>query len=94
MNDINFAINFCQENNDLELWDGLIEHSLNKPEFIIHLLKAIGAYVDPKRLVQKIASGLIIPNLKDALIKMMCDYNLQVSHYIYYVKILCLFWYL
>lgn len=78
LKDISLAINFCQENNDLELWDGLIEHSLNKPNFIIHLLKAIGAYVDPQRLVQRIAPDLVIPNLKDALVKMMCDYNLQV----------------
>ncbi|XP_034950259.1 vacuolar protein sorting-associated protein 41 homolog [Chelonus insularis] len=79
LNDIQGAIAFCQEHNDEELWNDLINYSLQKSENITFLLQKIGTYVDPRLLVQKIEPSMEIPGLKKALVKMMCDYNLQVS---------------
>nr|XP_012139386.1 PREDICTED: vacuolar protein sorting-associated protein 41 homolog isoform X3 [Megachile rotundata] len=79
LNDIESAIAFCQEHDDEELWTDLINYSLDKPKAITFLLQKIGTYVDPRLMVQKINPTLEIPGLKKALVKMMCDYNLQVS---------------
>lgn len=47
-------------------------------EFITFLLQSIGTYVNPTPLVQKIKNGMEIPGLKNALVKMLYHYNLQV----------------
>lgn len=77
--DIEKAIEFCKEHDDQDLWEDLINYSLTKPEFITILLKKIGTYVDPRILVQRIDSHVDIPGLKPSLVKMLQDYNLQVS---------------
>jgi len=79
MGDIHMAIEFAKEENDEDLWDELITQSLNKPEFIKELLFNIGTYIDPKRLIKRIPPGLEIPKLRDALVKILHDFNLQVS---------------
>ncbi|XP_070520756.1 vacuolar protein sorting-associated protein 41 homolog isoform X2 [Cardiocondyla obscurior] len=79
LNDMESAIAFCQEHDDEELWNDLINYSLDKPAAITFLLQKIGTYVDPRLMVQMIEPTLQIPGLKKALVKMMCDYNLQVS---------------
>ncbi|XP_015111621.1 vacuolar protein sorting-associated protein 41 homolog [Diachasma alloeum] len=79
LGDMEAAIEFCQEHDDEELWNDLINYSLNKSENITFLLQKIGTYVDPRLMVQRIEPSMQIPGLKKALIKMMCDYNLQVS---------------
>lgn len=79
LQDINQAINFCQEHNDRELWTDLIKHTIDKPECVTLLLKRIGNYVDPRMLIQNIQSGCEIKDLKESLAKMMCDYHLQMS---------------
>lgn len=79
LNDINQAINFCQEHNDKELWTDLIKRTIDRPEYVTLLLKRIGNYVDPRMLIQDIQSGCEIKDLKDSLAKMMCDYHLQLS---------------
>uniref|UniRef100_A0A1B6C2S4 RING-type domain-containing protein n=1 Tax=Clastoptera arizonana TaxID=38151 RepID=A0A1B6C2S4_9HEMI len=73
------AINFCKEHDDAELWEDLINYSLKKPDYINFLLQRIGTYIDPRILVEKIECNLEIPGLKKSLVKMMQDYNLQVS---------------
>lgn len=79
LNDMESAIAFCQEHDDDELWNDLINYSLNKSENITFLLERIGTFVDPRLMVQRIEPQLEITGLKKALVKMMCDYNLQVS---------------
>ncbi|KAK0175633.1 hypothetical protein PV327_009369 [Microctonus hyperodae] len=79
LNDMESAIEFCQEHDDEELWNDLINYSLNKSENITFLLQKIATYVDPRLMVQRIQPSMEIPGLKKALVKMMCDYNLQVS---------------
>lgn len=77
--DIEKAINFCKEHDDQDLWEDLINYSLKEPEFITILLQRIAAFVDPRMLVQRIESGIEVPGLKASLVKMLQDYNLQVS---------------
>lgn len=77
--DMDQAISFCKEHNDLDLWKDLVEHSLSKPEFVTYLLQKIGTYIDPRVLVQRIDNHMEIPGLKNALVKMLRDYSLQVS---------------
>lgn len=48
-------------------------------EFVTFLLQSIGTYVDPTPLIEKIKDGMEIPGLKNALVKMLYHYNLQVS---------------
>lgn len=43
------------------------------------LLENVGAEIDPIRLIRRIKNGLEIPGLKSALIKILHDFNLQMS---------------
>uniref|UniRef100_T1JD77 Vps41 beta-propeller domain-containing protein n=1 Tax=Strigamia maritima TaxID=126957 RepID=T1JD77_STRMM len=79
LNDINGAIEFCKEYDDRELWDDLISYSLDKPEFIKVLLNNIGTHVDPIVFIRRIDDKLEIPGLRDALVNILHDYNLQMS---------------
>lgn len=78
LKDISRAIDFCKEQNDTDLWMMLINYSLDKPDFITVLLHNIGTHVDPTILVRKIKNGLHIPGLRDSLVRILQDYNLQV----------------
>ncbi|KAK2570430.1 Vacuolar protein sorting-associated protein 41-like protein [Acropora cervicornis] len=78
-NDVEKAIDFAKEQDDEDLWDDLINYSLDKPEFITGLLQNIGAHVDPIKLIQRIPEGMKIPGLRDSLVKILQDFNLQIS---------------
>lgn len=47
--------------------------------FIRGLLENVGAEIDPIRLIRRIKNGLEIPGLKEALIKILHDFQLQIS---------------
>jgi hypothetical protein len=47
--------------------------------FIRGLLENVGPQIDPIRLIRRIRNGLEIPGLKEALIKILWDFNLQVT---------------
>jgi ribosomal protein S27E len=47
--------------------------------FIRGLLENVGAEIDPVRLIRRIKNGLEIPGLKEALIKILQDFHLQIS---------------
>ena len=47
--------------------------------FIRGLLENVGAEIDPIRLIRRIKNGLEIPGLKEALIKILQDFQLQIS---------------
>jgi hypothetical protein len=49
------------------------------PAFIRGLLENVGAEIDPIRLIRRIKNGLEIPGLKEALIKILQDFHLQIS---------------
>ena len=77
--DVEQAVQFCKEQDDPELWEDLIRCSLDKPPFIIVLLNNVGTHIDPRQLVERIEPGLEIPGLRQSLIQILRDYNLQVS---------------
>jgi len=79
MGDVNRAIDFAKEQNDDDLWEDLLRYSETRPTFIRGLLENVGAGIDPIRLIRRIKNGLEIPGLKPALIKILQDFNLQVS---------------
>lgn len=79
LEDIDKAIQFCMEHDDKDLWDDLIDYSVDKPAFIKVLLENIGTHVDPIILIQRIPDGMVIPDLQVALVKILQDYNLQVN---------------
>jgi hypothetical protein len=51
-----------------------------RAELIIGLLNEIGTHVDPLVLIRRIPPGLDIRGLRNALVKIMQDYNLQVQY--------------
>ncbi len=47
--------------------------------FIRGLLENVGPEINPIRLIRRIKNGLEIPGLKEALIKILQAFNLQIS---------------
>ncbi|KAI6097461.1 hypothetical protein F5141DRAFT_459754 [Pisolithus sp. B1] len=77
--DVQQAIEFAKEQNDDDLWEDLLKYSETRPTFIRGLLENVGAEIDPIRLIRRIKNGLEIPGLKEALIKILHDFQLQIS---------------
>lgn len=46
--------------------------------FITVLLKNVGSHIDPLLVIQRIKEGMEIPDLRNSLVKILHDYNLQV----------------
>ena len=72
-----------QSVNDEELWDDLITKSMQKPAFVSALLEHIGGHVDPIKLIKRIPEGLEIEGLRDRLVKIISDFNLQVRPFLW-----------
>ncbi|KAJ3297142.1 Vacuolar protein sorting-associated protein 41 [Borealophlyctis nickersoniae] len=79
LGDVKRAIEFAKDQNDEELWEDLLRYSMDKPPFIVGLLENLGSHINPIRLVQRIPDGLEIPGLRNALVKIMSDYGIQMS---------------
>ena len=79
LGDVERAIDFAKEQNDDDLWEDLLRYSETRPAFIRGLLENVGAEIDPIRLIRRIKNGLEIPGLKEALIKILQTFNLQIS---------------
>jgi hypothetical protein len=79
LGDVKFAIEFAKEQNDSELWDDLLEFSMDKPRFIRGLLEEVGTAIDPIKLVRRIPEGLEIEGLRDGIGRMLREYEIQGS---------------
>jgi hypothetical protein len=79
LSDVSQAITFCKEQEDPELWNDLLDYSMNKPSFIRGLLEEVGTAIDPIRLVRRIPEGLEIEGLRDGLSRMIREYEVQYS---------------
>lgn len=80
--DVTQAIEFVtkkSEKGESELWDELITKSINKPAFVSELLERVGAHINPLKVIEQIPMGLAIPRLQKSLVKIINDYNLQMS---------------
>lgn len=73
------AIEFVQEQNDDALWDALIAMSIHNSRFLSDLLVDIGAHIDPLKLIERIPLQVEVDGLRDRLVKIISDYNLQMS---------------
>ena len=67
----------------MDLWHDLIDFSIDKPYFVHVLLHNIGTHVDPRILIERIEAGREIPGLRDSLVQIMHDYQLQVCSTIF-----------
>ncbi|CAO1634395.1 unnamed protein product [Parajaminaea phylloscopi] len=81
LGDVERAIDFAKEQNDDDLWEDVFRYSESRPAFIRGLLENVGGVerIDPVQLIRRIQNGLEIPGLRDAVRKILGDYNLQVS---------------
>ncbi|KAJ7087362.1 hypothetical protein B0H15DRAFT_843711 [Mycena belliarum] len=79
LGDVHRAIDFAKDQNDDDLWEDLLKYSETRPTFIRGLLENVGAEISPLRLIRRIKNGLEIPGLKEALIKILQDFHLQIS---------------
>jgi hypothetical protein len=73
------AIDFAKEQHDDDLWEDLLRYSETRPAFIKGLLENVSTEMNPIRLIRRIQNGLEIPGLKEALIKILQDFNLQIG---------------
>jgi vacuolar protein sorting-associated protein 41 len=77
--DVKQAIEFVQKQDDPELWDDLIKRSITNPVFVSGLLENVGTHINPLTLIDKIPRGMEIIGLRDRLVKIIYDYNLQTT---------------
>lgn len=77
LGDVSQAISFTKEHPDL--WDDLLDYSMDKPRFIRALLEEVGTAIDPITLVRRIPDGLEIEGLRDGIGKMIREYEIQYS---------------
>jgi vacuolar protein sorting-associated protein 41 len=79
LGEVEMAIDFAKEQNDDSLWEEFLKYAMDKPPFIVGLLKNLSAHIDPLRVIERIPNGLDIPGLKSALVQIMSDCTVQLS---------------
>lgn len=79
LQDVHKAIEFAKEQDDADLWEDLLNYSMDKPSFIRGLLEQAGTAIDPIRLVQRIPEGLEVQGLREGLTHMMREHEIQYS---------------
>eukprot|EP00127_Corallochytrium_limacisporum_P002035 Clim_evm23s99 gene=Clim_evmTU23s99 len=72
-NDVTQAIEFAKEQDDAELWQDLINFSIDKPDYVRALLLQAGSHIDPLNVVPRIPETMEIPGLREAVIKVLAD---------------------
>lgn len=77
LGDVKKAIDFVKGNPDL--WEDLLEYGMDKPAFIRGLLEEVGTAVDPAELVRRIPVGLEIEGLKEGIMRLVKEYEIQYS---------------
>ncbi len=79
LGDVQRAIEFAKQQSDDDLWEDLLTYSETRPSFIRGLLENVGVEISPIRLIRRIKNRLEIPGLKEALIKILQDFHLQIE---------------
>ena len=79
LGDVSQAIAFAKEQDDPDLWEDLLNYSMDKPPFIRGLLEEVGTAIDPITLVRRIPEGLEIEGLRDGLQHIMKEHEIQHS---------------
>lgn len=79
LGDVSRAIAFAKEQDDPDLWEDLLEYSMDKPKFIRALLEEVGTAINPITLVRRIPEGLQIPGLREGIRHIMKEHEIQYS---------------
>lgn len=79
--DPQMAIQFAESVNDKELWDYLLDDSMDRPNFVRALLEAAVGSIDPIPVVTRIPEGMEIEGLKDALVDITRNMSLDDGIY-------------
>ncbi|KAH7155154.1 hypothetical protein B0J13DRAFT_544913 [Dactylonectria estremocensis] len=79
LNNVSKAIEFAKEQDDPDLWEDLLNYSMDKPSFIRGLLEQVGTAINPITLVRRIPEGLEIEGLREGLTHMMKEHEIQYS---------------
>ena len=79
LGDVSMAISFAKDQDDPDLWNDLLDYSMDKPRFIRGLLEEVGTAIDPITLVRRIPEGLEIEGLRDGIGRMVREYEIQGS---------------
>lgn len=79
LSDVSQAIAFAKEQDDPDLWEDLLNYSMDKPRFIRGLLEEVGTAINPITLVRRIPEALEIPGLREGLKHIMKEHEIQYS---------------
>jgi hypothetical protein len=79
LRDVSQAIAFAKQQEDPDLWEDLLNYSMDKPRFIRGLLEEVGTAINPITLVRRIPEGLEIPGLREGLKHIMKEHEIQFS---------------
>ena len=79
LRDVSQAIAFAKEQNDPDLWDDLLNYSMDKPRFIRGLLEEVGTAINPIKLIRRIPEGLEIEGLRDGIRGIIREHEIQWS---------------
>lgn len=79
LKNVHKAIEFAKEQDDPDLWEDLLNYSMDKPSFIRGLLEHVGTAINPITLVRRIPEGLEIEGLREGLTHMMKEHEIQYS---------------
>jgi hypothetical protein len=79
LDNIDNAIQFAKDQGDEELWDDLIEYGFKRPEFIAPLFLSTSSHLSPTYLLRKIPQNMPIPQIRDALQKVIQDQKFQIT---------------
>lgn len=79
LKDVSQAISFAKSQDEPDLWEDLLDYSMDKPRFIHGLLVEAGTSIDPIKLVRRIPSGLEIEGLREGLSRLIREHDLQAS---------------
>ncbi|GAM24798.1 hypothetical protein SAMD00019534_079730, partial [Acytostelium subglobosum LB1] len=79
LRNIKDAIEFVEQQKDNDLWSYFINKAITNPLYVSELLENIGSHVDPIKLIRMIPDKMEIQNLRNRLVKILSDYNLQMS---------------
>ncbi|KAF6828701.1 vacuolar assembly [Colletotrichum plurivorum] len=79
LKDVKKAIDFAKQQDDPDLWEDLLDYSMDKPSFIRGLLEEVGTAINPIKLVRRIPEGLEIEGLREGLKHIMKEHEIQHS---------------
>nr|XP_036582120.1 vacuolar assembly [Colletotrichum truncatum]KAF6790780.1 vacuolar assembly [Colletotrichum truncatum] len=79
LKDVKKAIEFAKQQDDPDLWEDLLDYSMDKPSFIQGLLEEVGTAINPIKLVRRIPEGLEIEGLREGLKHIMKEHEIQHS---------------